>query len=128
MSLYEIITLGGTIVTNIYIDMEDSKIVNQSHEFSFMLFSIPVCVLTLLVNMGVVKVFWKEKKAIVNQLMILDSIVNMVYSSLGTFQQTPYYRGLGLQFVCYPHMMVSFANITFKQLLPVSIVVFRYHH
>ena len=126
MNNHEVITIGGGNMNNIYFGIEENKIVNKSHQFSFLFFTIPVCVGTILLNTGVMMILRNEEKTIVNQLMILDSMVNIVSTFLVTFQQSPYFRGLGVQAYCYPNLVVVTACIIFNRLLPVSIAVFRY--
>ena len=120
-----IIYLGGEVISTANIVVENTVAMNRQFGFSFMIFTISVCLGIILVNLSVIKILWKEERTIVNQLMMLDSMVNLVYSSLATFQQSPYYRGLGLEVYCFPHLMLSFATLIFNRLLPVSIVVFR---
>ena len=111
----------------IEIAIEKTELVNIEIEASFMIFTIPMCMMTLLLNMSVVKILWKKEKTIVNQLMMLDGMVNIVFASLGTFQQSPYYRGLEWLFYCYPHLMLTYASGICNRLLPVAIGVYRYH-
>ena len=125
MNQSEIILYVGGNIKYAKIGIESTQIVNKSHEFKYMFFAIPICLMTIVLNMAVMRILWKEEKTLVNQLMMMDSIVNIGYSSLGTFQQSPYFRGLGLQLFCYPHLMFTFASIIFNRLLPVSIVIFR---
>ena len=120
-----IIYLGGEVISTANIVVENTVAMNGQFGFSFMIFTIPVCLGIILVNLSVIKILWKEERTIVNELMMLDSMVNLVYSSLATFQQSPYYRGLGLEAYCFPHLMLSFATLIFNRLLPVSIVVVR---
>ena len=120
-----IIYLGGEVISTANIVVENTVAMNRQFGFSFMIFTIPVCLGIILVNLSVIKILWKEERTIVNELMMLDSMVNLVYSSLATFQQSPYYRGLGLEAYCFPHLMLSFATLIFNRLLPVSIVVVR---
>ena len=105
---------------------ENTEVINRRFEFSFMYLTIPGYIGTLLLNMSVLMILRKKEKTIVNQLMKLDCIVNMVYSTLGTFQQSPCYKSFGLEMYCYPHMMLAYASVVFNRLLPVAIVVFRY--
>ena len=126
MNQAEVITLGGGNNKDTNFEIEESQIVNKSHEFNFLLSTIPVCIMAIFINTIVLKILLKEEKTIVNQLMMLDSIVSIAATFLGTFQQSPYFRGLGVQGYCYPHLVAVVASITFNRLLPVSIVVFRY--
>ena len=117
-----LITLGAE---NSEITFENTLIVNRKVEFSFMSFTIPLCLATLLLNMRVLMLLWKKEKTIINQMMVVDCSVNILCSSMGTFTQSPYYRGMGLDVYCYPHMVLSFALIILNRLLPVAIAVFR---
>ena len=120
-----VITVGVELFNTAQIVMENTQIMNRKLPLSFMLLSIPMCMVTLLLNMSVLMILSKKENTIVNQLMKLDCIVSIVYSSLGTFQQSPCYRGLSVAVYCYPHMMLSFASVVSNKLLPVAIVVFR---
>ena len=120
-----VITLGAEIFSNVEIAVENIEIMNKEFEFSFLFLTIPMCMVTLLLNMSVLRIVWKKEQTIVNNLMKLDCIVNIIISCLGTFQQSPYYRSLGLEAYCYPHIMLTFAYGGFNRLLPIAIVVFR---
>ena len=85
MNQSEITPFVGEYMKYANIDIESTQIVNKSFEFGFMLFTIPICLVIIVLNMAVIKILWKEEKTLVNQLMMLDSIVNMGFSSLGTF-------------------------------------------
>ena len=125
MNQSEVITLGGGNIKDTNFEIEESQIVNKSHEFNFLFSTISVCIAAIFLNTKVLKILLKEEKTIVNHLMLLYSTVNIVATFLGTFQQSPYFRGLGVQGYCYPHLVAVVACIIFNRLLPVSIVVFR---
>ena len=94
-------------------------------EFGFMFFTIPVLVMTLLLNMSVLMILRRKDRTIVNKLMMLDCMVNITFCSLCTFQQSPFYRGLGFEFYCYFHSVLFFASMVCNRLLPVAIVISR---
>jgi hypothetical protein len=94
-------------------------------EFIFMFFTIPVLIMTLLLNMSVLVILWRKDRTIVNKLMMLDCMVNITFSSICTFQQSPFYRGLDVEFYCYFHSVLFFASMVCNRLLPVSIVISR---
>ena len=120
-----VIAFGGEMFDNVEVEIENTEIVNRKLEFSFMYFTVTMCMVTLVLNMSVLMILWKTEKTIVNQLMMLDCFVNIMYSLLSTFQQSPYYRGLGVEVYCYPHLVLMLASIIFNRMLPVAIVVFR---
>ena len=127
MNQSEIILYVGGDIKYANIGIESTQIVNKSYfEFEHMFITITICLMTIVLNMAVMKILWKEEKTIINQLMILDSMVNIVSTFLVTFQQSPYFRGLGVQAYCYPNLVVVTACIIFNRLLPVSIAFFRY--
>ena len=125
MKQSEIINLGTEISSNAEIAIENTEFMNSKFELSFMLLTMPILMATLLLNLSVIVVIWKKEKTIVNQLMTMECIVNISYSSLATFQISPYYRGLELEAYCYPHLMLSITFVIFNRLLPVAIVVYR---
>ena len=120
-----VIRLEAEMFSMAEILIEKTEIINRKFPFSFMFLTIPTCMVTVLLNMSVLMILSKKEKTMVNHLMKLDCIVNIMYSSLGTFQQSPYYMGLGLEVYCYPHLMLSVTFVVFNRLLPVAIVVFR---
>ena len=79
MDKSQVIHLGGENISYAPIGIENTHIVNKVHEFSFMFFTIPILLETLLINISVVKTIKKQEKTLVNQLMMLDSTVNIVY-------------------------------------------------
>ena len=118
--------LGAEMFSTAEIALENTEIMNKKFEFGFLLLTIPMCLLTLALNMSVLMMLWKTEKTIVNQLMKLDCIVNIVFSCLGTFQQSPFFRSLGMEVFCFPHIMLIYATGIFNRLLPVAIAVFRW--
>ena len=120
-----IILLGAEMFSTAEIALENTEIMNKKFEFSFLLLTIPMCMVTLVLNTSVLMMLWKTEKTIVNQLMKIDCIVSIMFSSLGTFQQSPFFRSLGLEVFCFPHIMLTYASGIFNRLLPVAIAVFR---
>ena len=126
MNQSEVIILGAEMFSTAEIALENTEIMNKKFEFSFLLLTIPMCMVTLVLNMSVLMMLWKTEKTIVNQLMKSDCIVSIMFSSLGTFQQSPFFRSLGLEVFCFPHIMLTYASGIFNRLLPVAIAVFRW--
>ena len=120
-----VIILGAEMFSTAEIALENTEIMNKKFEFSFLLLTIPMCTVTLVLNTSVLMMLWKAEKTIVNQLMKFDCIVSIVFFSLGTFQQSPFFRSLGLEVFCFPHIMLTYASGIFNRLLPVAIAVFR---
>ena len=120
-----VILLGSNMFAQTKIILEDTIMMNKNMEFSFLFLIIPICLATLIINLCVLLTIWKTEMTIVNQLMTLECLVNIFYTLLGTFQQSPYYRGLDLALYCIPHMVLSNAFVVFNRLLPVAIAVFR---
>ena len=116
--------VGG--VLNKTLSVEDTVIVNWNLDPSFMFFTVPVYVVTLLLNICVLMIMWPAESTIVNQLIILDSVNDITFNSLSTFQQSPFYPGLNVEFYCYLHLVVYWTSAVSNRLLPVSIAVYRY--
>ena len=100
-------------------------VINKAIDGSFMICTLPICFATLFLNTNVIILLRKKERTIVNQLMSIECIVNILYSLLGTFQQSPYYRGLHLELYCYAHLALANLFAVFNRLLPVAIVVYR---
>ena len=120
----ELVVLGGIAVTRSVIEVEETEVVNQAVEFGFMFLTIPVWFLTVVMNMSVIMLLWRNM-TIVNKYMILDCLVSIMYSSLSSFQQSPYYVGLNLEVYCIPHMVLLSFCMQSNRLLPVIIALYR---
>ena len=94
-------------------------------EFSFMYLSVPVLLLIFLLNITVVWILKGEDKTPVNQLMKLDCIMSILLSSLTTFQQSPFYRGMAVVHYCLIHNLLIFLLSSLNRLIPVAIVFIR---
>ena len=106
--------------------VEDAVIVNWNIDPSFMFLTVPVFFVTLLLNICVLMILRSAENTIVNKLIILDIINDITFSSLSTFQQSPFYQGLGVEVYCYLHLVVYWTSAVSNRLLPVSIAVYRY--
>ena len=118
-----VLVLGGN-VTKMVEELENMELVNNAVDWWFMYFTIPVWVVTLLLNLSVIMMLW-ENKTMINQFMILDCSVSMVYSSLSTFQQSPYFVGLDSDVFCIVHMTVLMSCTQSNRLLPILIASYR---
>ena len=76
--------------------------------------------------MCVLGILWRMEKTIVNDLIMLDCMVNIMISTISTFQQSPFYRGMDVDVYCSIHLMLFFATSGCNRLIPVSIVIYRY--
>ena len=119
------ITMGGDQFRDAIIGIENTVIVNNTFEFNFMYFTIPLGLISALLNMSVLMMLWKKEKTVVNQLMTIDCIMNILSTSLSTFQQSPYYRGFDVEVYCYINLILAMCCMVFNRLCPVAIVVFR---
>ena len=107
------------------VEVENTVNVNNKIEYSFMLLTIPMCLLIIILNISVLKKLWKIEKTTINKMMKIDCIVNILYAFLCTFQQSPFFRVLEMDIYCFPHIVLSFAFAVCNRLLPVAIVSFR---
>ena len=119
------IPLGGDQFIDAVIGIENTEIVNKKLEFNFLYFTIPMGLITTVLNMSVLMMLWEKEKTLVNQLMMIDCIMNILFTFLYTFQQSPYFRGLDLEVYCYFHQIIAFCCVQFNRLCPVAIAVFR---
>ena len=119
----ELVGLGGNIARQV-LELEEMEMVNEDVDFSFLYLTLPVWILTVVLNMIVITMLW-EKMTTINQYMILDCMVSILYSSLSTFQQSPYYVGLNLDMYCIPHMILLSTCMQLNRILPVMIAFFR---
>ena len=126
MSQLSNLFIGGLFNKTLLV--EDAVIVNSNLDPSFMFFTFPVLIVTLLLNICVLIVLWPAESTTVNQLIILDSINDIMFSSLFTFQQSPFYQGLGVEVYCYLHLVIYWTCAMSNRLLPVSIAVYRYEY
>ena len=119
------IIMGGDQFRDEIIGIENTVIVNNTFEFNFMYFTIPLGLISAVLNMSVLMMLWKKEKTVVNQLMMIDCIINILSTSLSTFQQSPYFRGLDVEVYCYINLILAMCFMVFNRLCPVAIVVFR---
>ena len=124
------IVLGVSNLLNGKVDsiivLEQMEIVNEKFSYSFLGILIPICLLTLYLNLYMLTVLWKKDKTIVNQLMIAELITNILFSLLGTFQQSSLYRGLDCRLYCYLHLFCKYLFLAFNRLVPVAIALYRW--
>ena len=107
------------------IELEEMEMVNENYDISFFGILIPICLLTLYLNLYMLVLLWKKDKTIVNQMMETELMINILFSILGTFQQSPFYRGFAYQLYCYLHLFCKYLFLTFNRLVPVAIALYR---
>ena len=122
--MLELVMLGGNFTRGV-LETEEMEIVNEGVEFRFMYLTIPVWFFTVALNVVVMSMLLWEKMEIINQCMILDCLVSIVYSSLSTFQQSPYYVGINLELYCIPHMILLSSCMQSNRILPITIAFYR---
>ena len=105
--------------------IENTEIANWNLEFTFMCLTVPVFLVTLPLNMGVLGILWRMEKTVVNELIMLDCLVNIMISAISTFQQSPFYRGMDVDVYCSIHLVFIFATNACNRLIPVSIAIYR---
>ena len=107
------------------LEAEETNPVNQAVEFSFLWFTVPVWLLHVLLHMSVMIMLRKEQMTMINQLMMMDCIVSILYSSLSTFQQSPFYRGLEVGVYCIAHVGILQSCVMATRLAPLAIGLLR---
>ena len=119
------VTLGGDEFDKMFVFIENTEIVNKKLNFNFMFFTIPLGLMTILLNMSVLMILRMKEKTVVNQLMMIDCIISILYIPLSTFAQSPYFRGLDVEVYCYILLLLAYCCMVFNRLCPVAIAVFR---
>ena len=119
------IQLGGEQFRDAVIGIENTQIVNNKLEFNFLYLTIPLGLMTILLNLRVLMMLWVKEITPVNQLMKIDCIMNILFAFLSIFQQSPYFRGLDVEVYCDFHLILVFWCVIFNRLCPVAIAVFR---
>ena len=99
--------------------------VNQSVNAAIMLLTIPLGTLTMLMNLCVFLILWREEKTPVNQMMKIQCLNNMVGVCLGIMRQSPYYTSLQSEVYCSLHTSLELFLITTNRLVPVAIAGYR---
>jgi hypothetical protein len=119
------LTLGGDEFHKLIVIIENTDIVNKKLNVNFMYFTIPLGLMTILLNMSVLIKLWKKEKTVVNQLMVIDCIISILFTPLSIFRQSPYFRGLDVDVYCYILLLLAYCCMVFNRLCPVAIAVFR---
>ena len=114
------IVIGETLAI---LKIEKMEIVNTRVELSFMFFTVPAWLIIVLLNSSVIMMLWKNKQTIINQFMLLDCAVSILYSSLSTFQQSPFYGDM--EVYCIFNLGILMTCMMSNRILPVAIVLFR---
>ena len=118
--------MNQTMAGKLALIMEKTEIINMNIQFSFMFYLIPIYIITVILNLSVLILLGKSEKTIVNRLMKLDCMISILYATLGSFHQSPFFKGLGWDVFCFSHTMLSYGTVVFNRLLPVAIATFRY--
>ena len=113
-------TLGGSLASFEIVETE----VVSSVQINFM-YTVPMLMVTGLLNLIVIMMLWKDKKTIINKMMILDCTNSIVYCCMSTFQQSPFYMGLGWDVYCNAHLGILLTVMKANRLFPIAIVLFR---
>ena len=88
--------------------------VNQPFSLSFLVYTIPALLLTLILNIWCIRVIQKSEETIINSLIIWDCVANILFAAQGTFQQTPW-SVMELSPLCCTHMVLYFMLINFNR-------------
>ena len=98
--------MNQTMAGKLALIMEKTEIINMNIQFSFMFYLIPVYIITVILNLSVLILLGKSEKTIVNRLMKLDCMISILYATLGSFQQSPFFKGLGWDVFCFSHTII----------------------
>ena len=108
-----------------FFNIEETLIANERIDLSFLQLTIPLGTLTILANLLVFKILWKEEKTPVNQLLMIHCLTNISGTILGMFRQSPFYTGLAFEVYCTGHISMELTLVTINRLVPVTIASYR---
>ena len=85
------VTLWANITTvDIIFDKSanDYQKINQTVDVLFLIFLIPICVVTFVTNTWAIIAIQENKdQLVIKSIIILDCVGNMVFAAMGTFEQ-----------------------------------------
>ena len=105
---------------------EKMEFINENLEVSFMFLTVPSLVITVIFNMILLIKVLTMDRTMINQMMIIESFVNIFYAVFATFQQSPYFRGLNTNLYCLPHLVLCTTLVMANRLLPVAMALLRW--
>ena len=105
--------------------IENSEAVNFKDLTGDLVFTIPILVLTISINLYAKNVISAKDKTLINTLLMRDCLVNIVCSVLQTFRYSPWVFVEVTPF-CVTLIGIHTSLVMFNRLVPVSIVVYRY--
>ena len=77
------VVLGGT---QLILNETETKDVNQPKDTFYLMANVPICLVTLVVNIWAVVIIRKKEKTGIHKLIICDCIVNVMSMADGTFR------------------------------------------
>ena len=104
---------------------EKMEFVNENLAGSFMFFTVPSLLITMIFNIMLVNKVLTLDLTMINQMMIIESFVNISYAVFATFQQSPYFRGLNTELYCLPHLVLCTTLVMANRMLPIAIAMLR---
>ena len=105
--------------------IENSEAVNFKDLTGDLVFTIPILVLTISINLYARNVISAKDKTLINTLLMRDCLVNIVCSVLQTFRYSPWVF-LEVEPLCATLIGVFASLAMFNRLVPIAIVVYRY--
>ena len=122
----EILLVVGNSIAQLSIDIEKTEKVNTPIPSSLELLNISAGFCVVILNLIVLKILTDGEKTVVNKIMIMDCLVNSLYSVVGTFQHTQSYKDIGLPQYCLTHLVIAYSLAIFNRLSPIAIGLYRY--
>ena len=90
-----------------------------------LVFTIPILLLTIIINLYARKVISAKDKTLINTLLMRDCIANILCSVFQAFSFSPWFF-VEVSPFCATFVALFYGLVIFNRLVPVSIVVFRY--
>ncbi len=105
------------------LEMEDTELVNQPVEEAAYWSRLSLLAATLVINIVTVVVLKRKEDSPINRLIICDCYINI----LTMFTACLPFRNLNNAYLCSIWMFFNVTLSLWNRLVPVGIVVFRYH-
>ena len=105
--------------------IENSEPVNIKDLTGDLVFTIPILLLTIIINLYARKGISAKDKTLINNLLMKDCLANILSSVVQIFSFRPWIF-VEVSPFCATFLGLFYSLVIFNRLVPVSIVVFRY--
>ena len=104
-----------------------TMVVNQARDEVYFWASLPICAVTLVVNMAAMVVIGRKEKTGVNRLIVLDSFANVLTALIQLFNSMALTTSSSCHAaICILDVAMLFTFATWNRLVPVVLALYRY--